>query len=165
MTSGQTCTRSPGSGWVLKLLSTSLHYRVLLSHTYHWLSLMADTTIISYLNLFSGINVLAFVSAGTVASSNKSFQPDTRVLHLYVFTRHFDLVLREGGRLTDWGGQMTIQVWDGANPNPSADFFFFLPPPSLKVVGGRRVKGVIPSPRGAIHSGRQAKHLSCRALI
>lgn len=35
----------------------------------------------------------------------------------------------------------------------------------LKVDGGGRVKGVVPSPRGANHSGRQAKHLSCRALI
>lgn len=28
-----------------------------------------------------------------------------------------------------------------------------------------RVKGVVPSPRGTNHSGTQAKHLSCRALI
>lgn len=35
----------------------------------------------------------------------------------------------------------------------------------LKVGGGGRVKGVVPSPRGTNHSGRQAKHLSCRALI
>lgn len=35
----------------------------------------------------------------------------------------------------------------------------------LKVDSGGRVKGVVPSPRGANHSGRQAKHLSCRVLI
>lgn len=35
---------------------------------------------------------------------------------LYVFTLCFALVL-EGERLTDWGGQMTIQVWAGANPS------------------------------------------------
>lgn len=35
---------------------------------------------------------------------------------------------------------------------------------SRSMVEGR-VKGVVPSPKGTNHSGRQAKHLSCRALI
>lgn len=44
---------------------------------------------------------------------------------------------------------MTIQVWAGANPSSGFS--------DSRSTAGRRIKGVIPSPRGANHSGRQAK--------
>lgn len=79
----------------------------------------------------------------------------TDVLPLYVFTLCFALVLREKGWLI--GGDRWLFKF-GLEPIPPLVL-------QLKVGGGGRVKGVVPSPRGTNHSGRQAKHLSCRALI
>lgn len=113
----------------LKLLPTSLHYQKLLSHTYHPLSLIANTTITSYHNVCSETNVFTFISPGRLSVNPQSSWQD-QLLSCFTPTPVFTPVCfhsvlcpcfkRE--RLTDWGGQMTIQVWAGANPNPSSGF-------------------------------------------
>lgn len=114
----------------LKLLPTSLHYHTLLSQTHRPLSLMDTTTVTPYLNMHSGTSVFAFIPPGMAppSSGEASGWPLEflgRIGHSLVVHRCFSPVCfhsvlcpcfkRE--RLTDCGGQMTIQVWVGANPS------------------------------------------------
>ncbi len=85
---------------------------------------MDSTTITSRFNMCSETNVFTFISPGmrgflltpgVFGKLGFSF-----VLHWHFSPACFHSVLcpcfkRE--RLTDWGGQMTIQVWFGANPS------------------------------------------------
>lgn len=73
-----------------------------------------------------------------------------------------------GKRKADWSGGTDDYSRLGPSQSLCRFFFFFFSFFFLPTQGRRRrerVKGAAPSPRGTNHSGGQAKHLSCPALI